>query len=325
MVPGARYAFQFFHPAPPMLRVRYREGVLIGPHGFPEWVPYARAVVALPNPPAELTVDERRVVDVLAANLAAAAGGDPLWRGPDDHGTPAGWTWAHLAMTRQVALVPVELHGAFRHLGGVSTTPASGSGRGLALNEGSPPQIEYTQRLAEEAVTKLEDHLGYPLPTGYRAFLAHTNGGRPALPAVHPRYGFVVDQPFFGLAREDRSQDLGYAAAWFGDRLTPDWLAIGYVQGGLLAIKVRGGDEGSIWYWDDDDPRDTDEYTAADICDRLLHRCADDFASFWGSLRVVPGWLLDTAAGWVATGTAVPVTPDGMGGSLPAARREEGR
>ena len=61
-------------------------------------------------------------------------------------------------------------------------------------------------------MTKLEEHLGLPLPGAYRAFLARTNGGRPAAPAVHPGHGFLVDQPFFGLARTDRSQDLGYAS-----------------------------------------------------------------------------------------------------------------
>lgn len=327
MIPGARYAFRVFHPAAPALRIRYRQGVLVGPHGFPEWLPYARAVVALPPPPAALTVDEGRVAGVLAANLAMAGSGDPLWRGSDDHATPAGWTWAYLAMSRQVALVPAELHGAFRHLGGVSTTPSAKPGRGLTVdaNDGAPPRIEHEQRLAEEAVKKLEEHLGCVLPDAYREFLARTNGGRPAAPAVHPRHGFLVDQPFFGLARKDRSQDLGYASAWFNDRLTPHWLAVGYVQGGLLAVKVRGDDKGSVWYWDDDDPRDRDEYTAVEVCDKLLHRCADDFASFWGALRTVPGWLLDVASGWVATGAATPLTPDGMGADLPATRGGERR
>ena len=327
MIPGTRYAFQVFHPTAPVLRVRYRRGVLVGPHGFPDWVPYARAVVALPPLPAGLTVDEGRVAGVLAANLAMAGSLDPLWRGPDDHATPAGWTWAFLAMTRQVALVPVELHGAFRHLGGVSTTPATKPGRGVTVEpgDGSPPRVEFDERLAEDAVVKLEEHLGCPLPDAYRDFLARTNGGRPAAAAVHPRHGFLVDQPFFGLARKDRSQDLAYVSGWLRDRLTPHWLAVGYVQGGLLAVKVRGDDKGSVWYLDDDDPRDRDEYTAAEICDQLLHRCADDFASFWTSLRTVPGWLLDIAAGWVTTGAATPLTPDGMGADLPVARGREGR
>jgi len=325
MFPGARYAFQLRHPASPVLRIRYRQGVFIGPHGFPEWVPYARVVVELPVRPAGLTVDEGRIVDVLAANLTAADSGDPLWRAPDDYGTPAGWAWAHLAMSRRLALVPIELHGAFRHLGGVSTTAPTGPGRGGTVDDTPPPRIVYDECLAEEAVTKLEEHLGHPLPGEYRTFLARSNGGRPAVPAVHPGHGFLVDQPFFGVARADRSQELGYAFVAFRDRFTEDFLPVGYVQGGLIAVKIRGGDEGSVWYWDDDDARDRDDYTAVDICDRLLHRCADNFAAFWGSLRAVPEWLLEIAAGWVGSGVAVSVTPDGMGAALPAARRREER
>ena len=320
MIPGGRYAFQAFHAGSPMLRIRYRDGVLVGPHGFPEWLPYARAVVDLPDVPSDLGSDELRLVDVLTANLAMAATGDPLWELPADGGTPAGWVWAHLAMSRRVALVPAELHGAFRHLGGVSTTRAGGRRRGLPGTGGPPPRLRYGERLADEAVAKLEDQLGYRLPAAYRDFLARTNGGHPAGPAVHPGHGFLVDQPLFGLARPDRLQDLGYATAWFGDRLTADWLAIGYVQGGLLAVRVRGGDEGSVWYWDDDDRRDTDEYTAHDVCTRLLHRCADDFTAFWLALRAVPEPLRKRAAA-AATGDQVSVRgPAGAGASLPAAR-----
>ena len=94
---------------------------------------------------------------------------------------------------------------------------------------------------------------------------------------------------------------------------------MGYVQGGLIAVKVRGGDEGSVWYWDDDDPRDRDDYTAVEVCDKLLHRCADDFAAFWGALRPVPEWLLDVASGWVASGAACR-DPGRDGRGLPAAR-----
>lgn len=317
MITGGRYAFQVAHPASPMLRVRYRDGVPVGPHGFPDWLPYARALVQLPPAGPDLGVDESRVLDVLSANAAAAAAGDPLWAGLAPLATPPGWVWALLAGGRRIALVPAELHGAYRHHGGVSTGDADPARRGLAVNRGAPPAIRFTERLSEEAVAVLEERLGHPLPPGYREFLRRTNGGAPAAPAVHPRFGFVVDQPLLGLAREDRLQDLAYANAWFGDRFTADWLAVGYVQGGLLAVRVRGGDEGSVWYWDDDDPRATDEDTAADVCGRLLHRCADDFVAFWYSLVPPPAVLRARAA----EGGARLVRAPGMGASLPAARR----
>jgi hypothetical protein len=314
-IPGARYAFQVVRPAAPVLRVRYREGVSVDPLGFPDWIPYARAVVQLPPSSPDLGIDEARVVDVVTANETMLRTGDPLW---PDRSTPDGWTWAHLPRDRQAALVPVDLHGLFRHVGGVSTGNADRDRRGLPDADGSPPVFTYTERLAPETLAVVEGHLG-PLPAGYRAFLARTNGGRPREPCVHPRYGFILDQPFFGLARTDRMQDLLYANGYLTDRLTGDFLAVGYVQGGLLAVRIRGGDEGSVWYWDDDDPRDTDEYTAAEVCARLLHRCADDFDAFLPALREVPATLRELAAANAAGGHATPIRPEGMGAHLPAA------
>src|SRR4051812_18719474 len=194
-IAGARYAFRVAHPAAPMLRVRYRHGVPVDPWGFPDWVPYARALVALPPAVADLTVDEARVVDVRAAELVARAGGDPLWDG--SVGTPPGWTWAHVAQTRHLALVPVELHASFRHLGGVSVGASRAAGRGLTARVGAAPRILVTERLSDAAVVKAEEILGVRLPPAYRDFLGRTNGGAPGAPAVHPGYGFVLDQALF--------------------------------------------------------------------------------------------------------------------------------
>jgi hypothetical protein len=322
-IAGARHAFQIIHPGSPMLRVRYAEGVAVDPYGFPDWTPYARTVIELPAVTPDLGVDEARVLDVLTANETAATGGDPLWQGLEGGATPAGWTWAHLGRTRRVALVPVELHGAFRHLGGASTDGGDPARPGLAVDTGTPPAISVSARLADEAMDKVERQLGYALPDGYRSFLLRTNGGVPARPAVHPRFGFVVDQPMFGLARADWLQDLVYANAWFGDRLTPQWLAIGYVHGGLLALRVRGEWRGSVAYLDDDDPRDRDGYGAVEVCERLLRFCADDFTAFWMALREVPASLLARAR-TAAQGRASPVVPPRMGAGLPAAKRAPG-
>ena len=328
-IAGARYAFRVAHAAAPMVRVRYRYGVPVDPWGFPDWTPYARTLVALPPALPDLTVDQARVVDVRTADRVARHTDDPLWT--DSVGTPVGWTWAHVARSRNIALVPVELHASFRHLGGVSTGAARATGRGRATagrgvtarrgrtaGEGDPPRILVAERLSAAAVDAVEDHLRVALPPAYRAFLGRTNGGAPAVPTVHPGYGFVLDQPLFGV-RDDRVQDLGYANAWFGDRLTADWLAIGYVQGGLLAVAVRGAEVGAVGYLDDDDPRDRDGFTAEDVCARLLHRVAGDFASFWAALRPVPSDLEDLAAS--AAAGAEPVTPDGLGALLPATHR----
>src|SRR5439155_1992363 len=77
--PGERYAMQVIHPGSPTLRVRYRAGILVTPSGVPDWLLYARAVVELPPVRPDLTREETRVVDVLAANEAMVVAGDPLW------------------------------------------------------------------------------------------------------------------------------------------------------------------------------------------------------------------------------------------------------
>lgn len=326
--PGARYAMSIIHPGPPALRVRYRQGVLVTPHGYPDWPLCARAVVELPPPVDGLTLDEARVVDVLAANLAmarAAAGpdGDPLWSPAQPGGavaTPSGWCWAHVAHTRQLALVPIELHGAFRHAGGVRTMGISA--RGLSVPSPAPPVPRAPgETVPDDVLDLLERLLGWPLPPAYRRFLAETNGAGPAAPGVLPGFGFVADQPLFGLARTDRHQELSYVREWVRDRLTLDFLPIGYVQGGLLAVKVSGDDLDSIWYYDDDDPRDRDDVDAAYICTHLLRRCADTIDEFLATLVAPPPRLLTLAEEWVAAGCVTEVREDAIGAGLPTRMR----
>jgi hypothetical protein len=116
-------------------------------------------------------------------------------------------------------------------------------------------------------------------------------------------------------------QDLTYANGCFGDRLSSNFLAIGYVQGGLIAVRVRGSDAGSIWYWDDDDPHARDHHQAEQICSALLHRVADNFGAFWLALRESPATLRALAASGAADGQAAIVTEVGQGAGLPTTRR----
>lgn len=206
--PGRRLALSVVHPSSPTLRVRYRQGVLMGPYGYPDWLLCARVVVELPAPDPKLTVDELRVLDVLAANLAMArvAGtpdGDPLWpalpagsAGPAV-ATPAGWCWAHIGPTdlpaaqepaRRLALVPTDLHGVFRHGGGVGLLPATG--RGLRYSTVERPIGAGPAEPVPIDVMEMTDRLtGWPLPGAYRRFLAATNGAGPVAPAVSPGSG----------------------------------------------------------------------------------------------------------------------------------------
>lgn len=322
--PGARFAMSVVHPGSPTLRVRFRQGVLVTPQGYPDWPLCARALLELPPPDPGLTRDELRVVDVLAANAvlardSAQPDGDPLWA-PAVPGravaTPPGWCWAHVALTRQLALVPIELHGSYRHAGGMHTLAVAG--RGLRLD--APPVAvprQPPEAVPDDLLDLLEQSLGWPLPPAYRRFLAETNGAGPAAPAVLPGHGLVADQPLFGVARPDLHQDLSYVGEWVTDRLTRDFLPIGYVQGGLLAVRVSGGDLDSIWYWDDDDPRDRDGYDAEHICGQLLHRCADSIDELWAALAEPPRALVRRAEEWADSGAVRPVRDGVVGAGLP--------
>jgi hypothetical protein len=329
LLPGARFAMEIIHPGSPILQIRYRQGVLVNPAGFPDWPLCARAVVELPQPDADLTRDEVRVVDVLAANqlLAHAAqldGGDLLWSLVADDGsavaTPNGWCWAHVGNTRLLALVPIELHASFLHAGGMTTLPVPG--RELRVDAAPVPVGPTTgEEVPDDVIDMVERLLGWPLPPAYQRFLAATNGAGPAGPAVLPRYGFVADQPLFGLAREDRHQDVFYAAEWFRDRLSVDFLPIGYVQGGLLAVKVSGDDLDSIWYWDDDDPRARDGFGPDYIAAHLLHRCADTIDDFWAALTRPARPLVDLARRWADDGRLTELRDEATGAGLPIKMR----
>jgi A nuclease of the HNH/ENDO VII superfamily with conserved WHH len=321
MWPGAQYALRLVNLGAPVVRERFDRGVLVNPDGFPDWDLQARALVQLPEPPPGLTLDEIRVVDVLAANTVMVRDAtDPLWTVQDGPPrTPQGWTWAHIGGSRRIAAVPIELHASFRHAGGISTLAAEVPQRGLRVDYqpvGAGVDGEL-QRVAEPVLAELEQLLRFPLPPRYRDFLAQTNGARPRHPGVLPDLGFVADQRLFGVGRTDLAQDLIAANQYAGDRFTPDFLGIGWVQGGTLAVRVRGEDRDSIWWFDDDDPRADATDDAATVTGQLLHRCADDIDQFWQRLAVPAAELLALAAGL----DAHQVRSAGLGESLPPSHR----
>jgi len=193
-MPGARYAMNVLHPGSPTLRIRYRDGVLIDPYGFPVWELYARALVEVPAPVPGLGRDEMRVLDVLAGNaVMTRAGNDPLWtdQAAVPGGTPSGWCWAHLGGARRIALVPIELHGSFRHGGGVRTMAVDSPHTGLRV-EPAPFTVRARpgEEVPAEVMSTLEAVLGHPLPPAYRRYLAETNGAPPAEPVVAAGFGF---------------------------------------------------------------------------------------------------------------------------------------
>jgi hypothetical protein len=343
MMPGAQYAMNVIHPGSSALRVRYRQGVLVDPYGFPDWLLYARALVELPALPAlapagtDWTVDELRVIGVLAANRAMV-GRDPLWPAVmdvDGNGggtaTPVGWCWARLPVPDgrgqgRLALVPVELHGAYRHGGGLRTLPVDWSRRGLRTDEPPVPVgMSAGDEVPADLLDALEALLDTALPPVYRRYLAGTNGAGPAAPGVLAHHGLVADQPLFGLARADRHQDISAAPELFADRLPPDLLAVGYVQGGLLAVSLSGPDTDTVWYLDDDDPRDDENLDPGRIATDLLHRCAGHIEEFWSALHRPARALVDRAAELVDSGQVRQVRDELAGSSLPAAARGPGQ
>ncbi len=92
----------------------------------------------------------------------------------------------------------------------------------------------------ESRLRDVEEDLGYRLPGAYRDFLKAAGGRAPVGAALDPELGLLVDQPFFTLRDEAAVDDLRYANKCLRDHLTKDYLGIGYVQGGLLALKVQG-------------------------------------------------------------------------------------
>jgi A nuclease of the HNH/ENDO VII superfamily with conserved WHH/SMI1 / KNR4 family (SUKH-1) len=320
-IPNGQFAGRIIEFSDPELDRKFPHGIYLTMHGYPEFAVYARHTVQIADPPSGLSVDEIRVTDVIAANLLAADSGDPLWEPRGNTATPQGWAWAHAAESRLLHCVPIELHGAFRHHGGMATLKADRNRSGL-FTEGmlEPVAFERSGSVPEEAMKQLEQHLGFGLPASYRRFLAGTDGGRPISPAVNLASGFIADQWLFGLRREDPHQDLVYANQALYDRFTEEFLGIGYVQGGMLALKIRGAEAGSVWLFDDDDPRDSESRDATSVCAELLKRVGNDFDDFARHLVALPQQIVDIARSAVDSGHAKSITDiEHLGAALPEA------
>ncbi|MFI1378633.1 SMI1/KNR4 family protein [Embleya sp. NPDC020886] len=300
----------------------YPDGIFVDLYGFPDFLPYARAVIETGPVPPGLGIDEARVTDVIAANLATAGAGDPLYADLVETATPRGWTWHHAPHTRRLHLVPVDVANAILHHGGVATMTVDRERTGLwspVEQAQVPARLRVGRPLTDGDLSHLEHkYLKYRLPDAYRALLIDNGGGPPARPAVHLRHGFVLDQQFLNLYGEYDPYDLLDVAARFTDRLTADFLAVAWVQGGALVLKTQGEDAGSVWYWDNDDryarQGDTPEATVA-----LMSRLAGDLTTLLADELVqVPDELDEIARTAVAGGHYRPVVDNRAGTGLPA-------
>ncbi|MFI5807497.1 SMI1/KNR4 family protein [Streptomyces sp. NPDC051561] len=297
--PNAAYAGQHVNFPDPVRAARHPQGVRVDGDGYPLFAPYARAAAEIAEPPEGFGVDELRLTDYVSANAALHAEGHELWETLDPVATPHGWTWHHVPYTRRMELVPVEVKALLRHHGGLATTAVDQDKRGTRpLQETRPVHFglpKGTVAVSESQVLGVEEDLGYRLPGAYRSFLKAAGGCAPVGAALDPELGLLVDQPFFTVRDEAGINDLVYINKCLRDHLTKDYLGVTFVQGGILAVKVRGEQTGSVWFCAYDDARDQDGWSVQERVERLLLPCGDDFDDFLQRLAGSPPELQTVA------------------------------
>ncbi|GHJ39630.1 SMI1/KNR4 family protein [Streptomyces sp. TS71-3] len=311
--PNAAYAGQVVHFPDPVRAARHPRGVRVDERGYPDFSPYASAAAEIAEPPEGFGVDELRLTDYVSANAALAAQGHDLWSTIPSVATPPGWTWHHVPTSRRLELVPVEVKALLRHHGGLATAAVDQNKRGTRpLQDPRPAHFGLPERglaVSERAVQGAEENLGYRLPGAYRSFLKAAGGRAPVGAALDAELGLLVDQPFFTVRGEAAVDDLVYVNKCLRDHLTKDYLGVAFVQGGLLAVKVKGEQPGSVWFCAYDDARDQDGWAVTDRVPRLLLPCGGDFDAFLTRLAGNPPEL-ETVANLMVDGgfaRAVPV------------------
>ncbi|MGW6461202.1 SMI1/KNR4 family protein [Streptomyces sp. NPDC055078] len=314
--PNAAYAGQLVNFPDPVRNSRHPRGVRIDADGYPDFSPYARAAAEIAEPPAGFGVDELRLTDYVSANAALHADGHELWETIPSVATPHGWTWHHRRGTRRLELVPVEVKALLRHHGGLATTAVDQTKRGTRpLQETRPAHFGLprgTLPVSEQQLLGVEEELGYRLPGAYRSFLKAAGGCAPVGAALDAALGLLVDQPFFTVRDEAAVNDLVYVNKCLRDHLTKDYLGVAFVQGGILAVQVRGSAVGSVWFCAYDDARDRDGWGVQQRVDTLLLPCGNDFDDFLQRLAGNPPEL-ETVANLMVDGgfaRAVPVSDE---------------
>ncbi|MFC9289785.1 SMI1/KNR4 family protein [Streptomyces sp. NPDC057052] len=320
--PNAAYAGQVVHFPDPVRAARHPRGVRVDERGYPDFSSYARAAAEIAEPPEGFGVDELRLTDYVSANAALSASGHELWDTVDSVATPHGWTWHHVVGSRRLELVPVEVKALLRHHGGIATAVVDQGKRGTRpLQETRPAHFGLPKSgvaVTEQQVQGVEEDLGYRLPGAYRTFLKAAGGCAPVGAALDAELGLLVDQPFFTVRDEAAVNDLVYVNKCLRDHLTKDYLGVGFVQGGLLAVKVKGDRIGSVWFCAYDDVRDVDPaWSPAERVERLLLPCGEDFDVFLSRLAGRPPEL-ETVANLMVDGGFARVVPVASGSSVPS-------
>jgi hypothetical protein len=281
--PNRAYAGQVVQFPDPVRAARYPHGVRVDSRGFPDFSPYARAAAEIAEPPEGFGIDELRLTDYVSANAAMHAAGHELWANLPPVATPHGWTWHHVAHTRRLELIPVEVKALLRHHGGLATTDVDQNKRGTRPLADTRPVhfgVPHSVAVAEDRVRAAEDKLGCRLPEAYRSFLKAAGGCAPVGFALDAELGLLIDQPFFTLREEAAVNDLVYINKCLRDHLTKDYLGVAFVHGGIIAVKVKGTDVGTVWLCSYDDARDRDGLTIERRVGELLMPCGADFDAF---------------------------------------------
>ncbi|MCK1816026.1 SMI1/KNR4 family protein [Streptomyces carpaticus] len=310
--PNGAYAGQLVQFPDPVRAARYPQGVRVDAEGYPDFSPFARAAAEIAEPPEGFGIDELRLTDYVSANAALHAAGHELWADLPPVATPHGWTWHHVARTRRLELVPVEVKALLRHHAGLATTAVDQDKRGTRpLQDPKPAHFAapYSVAVEEDRLRAAEEKLGYALPGAYRSFLKAAGGCAPVGLALDAELGLLIDQPFFTLREEAAVNDLVYINKCLRDHLTKDYLGVAFVNGGILAVKVKGEDTGSVWLCAYDDARDRDGLTVQERVETLLLPCGTDFDDFLLRLAGSPPEL-ETVADLMVDGgfaRAVPV------------------
>ncbi|MCK1796850.1 SMI1/KNR4 family protein [Streptomyces sp. XM4193] len=310
--PNGTYAGQLVRFPDPVRAARYDQGVRVDAAGSPVFSPYARAAAEVAEPPEGFGVDELRLTDYVSANAALHASGHELWRGLPSVATPHGFSWHHVLGSRRLELVPAEVKALLRHHAGLATAVVDHTKRGTRPLEATRPvrfEVPREPAVPEERVVHAEELLGYRLPGAYRSFLKAAGGHAPAGVALDPELGMLLDQPFFTVREESAVDDLVYINKCLRDHLTKDYLGVAFVQGGVLAVKVRGEGIGSVWFSPYDDARDRDGVPMPERMAELLLPCGADFDAFLLRLAGNPPEL-ETVADLMVDGgfaRAVPV------------------
>ena len=326
--PNAAYAGQVVHFPDPLRSQKYPDGVRMDSQGHPDFGPYVRAAAEVADPPDGFGVDELRLTDYVSANAALYAQGHELWADAETSvATPTGWTWHHAVGrarpgSRRMELVPVEVKALLRHHAGLAASSADHGKRGTRpLQERRPVHFPLGEGadavddagVSEQQVQAAEEGLGYSLPGPFRSFLKAAGGRGPKGVALDTDLGVLVDQPFLTLREERGLDDLVYVNKCLRDHLTKDYLGVSYVQGGLVALKVKGQSIGSVWFLPYDDARDggPPDLTPQQRCEQLLLPCGEDFDAFLLRLAGNPPELQTVAELMVDGGFARPVPVEG--------------